>query len=1324
MGLNFRAFVYFGTVLVANWGCGSDATPPQPTGEIIGHVEVSADVSAGGCLVVLEGTPLGARCDETGQFDIKNVPVGRWDLRIVTDSEASSIPAKRIAAGANPGLISDLGPVRLAKAGSIGGRVLAGGTGADLAFAVIAIPSVGVVTAPNANGGFLLTDVSPGTHEVVLITEAGTVVRRDINVLPGKVTIGADLDVGQIEANMVTLSGFARRGYSSNASGLTVELVDALDGRVIKTATSDGDGSFNMTVTYGTYAVRARDGDSPGTAVIPSVVVRGTLDISLPSALVLHRTDDLDGDGLVNDVESDDDGDGVPDTADAFPLDPAESKDSDGDGLGDRADLRSLGGTGVDRQNPTPDTDGDGKLDFEDNCPAVANVAQLDGDDDTIGDACDNCPLVENPDQSDSVANGTGDACRFCRTNGDCGGGKICGQFGQCVDCLSSSQCGDRVCDSGACVSCTSSTQCTGGQKCNGLTGRCADCLADADCGTSSACIQGQCYQQCTDNSQCPGEYCGNGACVECIENAHCAPNEFCDFGTCRPQCTTTADCIGGRVCDVATNTCVVPCSQTCAFGQACDSSMVCRDVCGSDAQCASFERCNSGFCGPECIATPECTGIDPFTVCQGGQCVPSGLCAVDGDCPADQVCNGGSCQTRPPGCSSACDCRQGEICQTGACVVDAGMTPNKFLAAGATGSGASVTSPSGSFPTVLASAVSGDVIAVRADDTLDITARVSVSTGGWKLVGGFVPCASNRWVRDPTKRSTINNSNPNGVGVLRIVGNIVTPAADVVVRNLAFGVADVNSLLVKHLDALLAPRFTADNLVFNLTPNQVNYHTLVGVSCTQCTDVRYTDISTPGIYETRSSTAVYLAEIATGWGSMTRIRTGPIISTSSAAARVVSGTGDVTITDTTCDALAAVIGSQQLNCIMVDGLTNGKATINGFQVPYANSNNFGGIHAGVYLRGVASFEIPAPTAGKVALIDGSAITESATSNGVRHGLYIEDSNGTAAGITVKLPTLNPGTVELNGIYIKGPRGNVTVSDCNLTGGATYNGTAVVLDSITTGIPTIARINSVGVTATNRGRGLWVKSVSAQPLGSFVVTDSSFTVAGATGATAQGFEVSASVGRIERSKFITQPGYISVGGTSTAGSTLELYSSYLHGALGSLSSLGIENYDSILYAVGNTIDGSGAVSTGISRGLWCNNGATAVFTSNLVSGGRSTNHHMAYSSNGTGCFTSASSNFDNNYFWFTAAGGQSAGDGVVQIAANASSSNNIIDTVGSNGCYDPQATQPDYRILSGSVCVNAGVLGTRRDLSSITKDVDNVTRPIGSAADIGASEKE
>ena len=44
---------------------------------------------------------------------------------------------------------------------------------------------------------------------------------------------------------------------------------------------------------------------------------------------------DSDGDGTDNAADTDDDGDGVADTSDAFPLDPNASSDADSDGIAD-----------------------------------------------------------------------------------------------------------------------------------------------------------------------------------------------------------------------------------------------------------------------------------------------------------------------------------------------------------------------------------------------------------------------------------------------------------------------------------------------------------------------------------------------------------------------------------------------------------------------------------------------------------------------------------------------------------------------------------------------------------------------------------------------------------------------------------------------------------------------------------------------------------------------------------------------------------------------------------------------------------------------------
>jgi Thrombospondin type 3 repeat/Dockerin type I domain len=63
---------------------------------------------------------------------------------------------------------------------------------------------------------------------------------------------------------------------------------------------------------------------------------------------------------------------------------------------------------------PTPDTDGDGIPDPDDNCPNIYNPGQEDVDGDGVGDVCDNCPNNYNPGQEDADGDLIGDVCDNC----------------------------------------------------------------------------------------------------------------------------------------------------------------------------------------------------------------------------------------------------------------------------------------------------------------------------------------------------------------------------------------------------------------------------------------------------------------------------------------------------------------------------------------------------------------------------------------------------------------------------------------------------------------------------------------------------------------------------------------------------------------------------------------------------------------------------------------------------------------------------------------------------------------------------------------------
>lgn len=97
--------------------------------------------------------------------------------------------------------------------------------------------------------------------------------------------------------------------------------------------------------------------------------------------------DDTDGDGVINSIDLDDDGDGTPDEDDAFPLNDKEDTDTDGDGIGDSVD-KDIDGDGYDNEDDLyphdedeyADSDGDGIPDGRD--PDDDNDGFLDEDDD------------------------------------------------------------------------------------------------------------------------------------------------------------------------------------------------------------------------------------------------------------------------------------------------------------------------------------------------------------------------------------------------------------------------------------------------------------------------------------------------------------------------------------------------------------------------------------------------------------------------------------------------------------------------------------------------------------------------------------------------------------------------------------------------------------------------------------------------------------------------------------------------------------------------------------------------------------------------------
>ncbi len=71
-------------------------------------------------------------------------------------------------------------------------------------------------------------------------------------------------------------------------------------------------------------------------------------------------------------------------------------------------------------EDPAADSDEDGYINEEDNCPFTVNADQQDADGDDWGDVCDNCPFAWNPDQIDRDTDGLGDVCDEAPVPPDC----------------------------------------------------------------------------------------------------------------------------------------------------------------------------------------------------------------------------------------------------------------------------------------------------------------------------------------------------------------------------------------------------------------------------------------------------------------------------------------------------------------------------------------------------------------------------------------------------------------------------------------------------------------------------------------------------------------------------------------------------------------------------------------------------------------------------------------------------------------------------------------------------------------------------------------
>jgi len=318
------------------------------------------------------------------------------------------------------------------------------------------------------------TNSTPGAEagsNTLEVTEAVSIVSEDgsqrLSIAPGRLfdmSVDAATETGRITLDIGAVDAGGRAGESEvdyDLDGLTAEIDISANAEQLEVDNvSVGDGPLRVAVdetevlalemeTFG-FTSRESDGE---------LILDGALDSSilvssaLPESKALRTLRALFGPSISYDLSApagtrtvrQSDGNallvaGGPIVSSQVGQDPIEFEvgdcfsygggyESSGFGLGlnyEVTDSLSISANYGFEEQPcaTSDSDGDGILDINDNCPGTSNADQADQDSDGFGDACDadldgdgqnngldNCPDISNADQTDTDGDGIGDAC-------------------------------------------------------------------------------------------------------------------------------------------------------------------------------------------------------------------------------------------------------------------------------------------------------------------------------------------------------------------------------------------------------------------------------------------------------------------------------------------------------------------------------------------------------------------------------------------------------------------------------------------------------------------------------------------------------------------------------------------------------------------------------------------------------------------------------------------------------------------------------------------------------------------------------------------------
>ena len=269
-------------------------------------------------------------------------------------------------------------------------------------------PNFGGANSSNSIASYNFTT---GANSVIFTASLVWNIDIDINAVLSRNYSGAsvlhDLDLYLYELNSGQLLLKASTSTIDNTENIRVSLLPNRD-YLLQVVPKSGQASFDWDYAFAWLQVPDPDSD-----LIPDFLDNCAL-VSNPGQA------DLDTDNIGDLCDTDIDGDGVENTLDAFPYDPAETTDTDGDGVGNNADtdddndgLSDVFEISIGTDTLLVDSDGDGLTDY-------AEVA-YDGDVATYTPGSDLNPLSTDTDQDGIADNADPIPLNYNYADGDVG---------------------------------------------------------------------------------------------------------------------------------------------------------------------------------------------------------------------------------------------------------------------------------------------------------------------------------------------------------------------------------------------------------------------------------------------------------------------------------------------------------------------------------------------------------------------------------------------------------------------------------------------------------------------------------------------------------------------------------------------------------------------------------------------------------------------------------------------------------------------------------------------------------------------------------------